>query len=227
MQLVKSTLGYVVIAALAPSIVAGCTSDKEKPKAMEEAVGNQKDFEAAKVIERVGGMKETPKWASGVEPMLEEKGSVIYIQTLTMDGNSRPEACLKAAGDMGRAEFVRQIKDGITAAGQVTENSASGDVAIESNIAYLSNLKLSGVKISERYWEKVEESDASRSRVLKVRCAAKVAIPKTLLDQQIRQATETNATNPEIRKKLLEGQKAFLDQISKEGVAASEGETAK
>ena len=85
---------------------------------------------------------------------------------------------------------------------------------------------MSGAKVSERYWEKFEESDASRNRVLKIRCAAKVAISKALLDQQIRKATETNATNPEIRKKLLEGQKAFLDQIAKEGTVPTEGESA-
>ncbi len=228
MRFNKIILSSLVMAGWPLCFVAGCTSDKAATgKGAEEAVNaNQKEFEASRVIERVGGLKETPKWANGMEPIMEEKGNVIYVQTLTMDGNSRPEACLKAASDMGRAEFVRQIKDGITAAGQVTESSASGDVAIESNIAYLSNLKLSGAKITERYWEKVEESDAGRNRVLKVRCATKVAIQKSLLDQQIRKATETNATNPEIRKKLLDGQKAFLDQIAKEGAAPAEGESA-
>lgn len=222
MQTIKS----IALVALPLAAFSGCTSDKSaQSKGAEEAVAAP-GFDASRVIERIGGLKETPKWATGIEPMLEEKGNVIYIQTLTMDGNSRPEACIKAASDMARAEFVRQIKDGITAAGQVTENSATADVAIESNVAYLSNLKLSGAKISERYWEKFEESDSSRSRVLKVRCAAKVAIQKTLLDQQIRKATETNATNPEIRKKLLEGQKAFLDQIAKEGAAPAEAESA-
>jgi|GEM_PF-1000081 len=227
MSLHRIRFRSIVLAALPLVMASACTSDKGT-KGVGEPVaanGGEKAFEESKVIERVGGLKETPKWANGMEPIMEEKGNVVYVQTLTMEGNSRPEACLKAASDMGRAEFVRQIKDGITAAGQVTESSASGDVAIESNIAYLSNLKLSGAKTTERYWEKVEESDANRNRVLKVRCATKVAIPKNLLDQQIRKATETNATNPEIRKKLLEGQKAFLDQIAKEGATPAEGES--
>lgn len=191
---------------------AGCTGNKVATKGMEEV-----ELLPPRVIERIGGLSETPEWASGIIPMTEERGEIIFVQTLTMQGDSRPEACLKAASDLGRAEFVRQIKDGITAAGQVNEGSATSDVAIESNVAYLSNLKLSGARIALRYWEKVEESDASRNRVLKVRCAAKVAVMKSLLDLQIRKATEVNATNPEIRKKLLEGQKAFLDQIAKEG----------
>jgi hypothetical protein len=208
--------------------LAACTSDKPAaPKEVTEAVAPQKPkFEESRVIERIGGLKETPKWALGMEPITEEKGNVIYVQTMTMDGSARPEACTKAAGDTGRAEFVRYIRDGITAAGQITEASANSDVAIESSVAYLSNLKLSGVKISEKYWEKAEESDGGGSRVLKVRCAAKVAIQKTLLDQQIRKATETNAANPELRKRLLEGQKAFLDQLAREGATPAEGESA-
>jgi hypothetical protein len=212
-----------------PFVVTACSSDEEpatskieEPVAVDvkpEEKSSEPSFEASRVIERVGGMKETPSWATGMEPMLEEKGMVVYIQTLTMEGNSRPEACLKAASDLGRAEFVRQIKDGITAAGQVTEGSATSDVAIESSVAYLSNLKLSGSRITGRYWEKFEESDSGSNRVLKIRCAAKVAISKSLLDQQIRKATETNSANPQIRKRLLDGQKAFLDQIAKEGVS--------
>ena len=228
MSFCRKVVKSITLVAVPFVTFSACTSDKPtQPKAIEEAVaGSTPGFDASHVIERIAGLKETPKWATGMEPMMEEKGNVIYIQTLTMDGNSRPEACIKAASDMGRAEFVRQIKDGITAAGQVTEGSATADVAIESSVAYLSNLKLSGAKVSERYWEKFEESDASRNRVLKVRCAAKVAIQKSLLDQQIRKATETNAANPEIRKKLLDGQKAFLDQIAKEGSTPSEAESA-
>lgn len=226
-QLVKSIALVSMPIAVSMVFIPACTSDKPVGAGVVEAVAPAlPGFDESRVVERIGGIKETPKWATGMEPMLEEKGNVIYIQTLTMEGNSRPEACVKAASEMGRAEFVRQIKDGITAAGQVTEGSATSDVAIESNVAYLSNLKLSGAKVSERYWEKFEESDASRNRVLKIRCAAKVAISKALLDQQIRKATETNATNPEIRKKLLEGQKAFLDQIAKEGAVPTEGESA-
>jgi hypothetical protein len=222
-------LSYVFVFQVAASFAfTSCTTDKAVvPKETNEPVAAETPkYEESRVIERIGGLKETPKWALGMEPMLEEKGNVIYVQTMTMDGNSRPEACTKAAGDTGRAEFVRQIRDGITAAGQVTEGSATSDVAIESSVAYLSNLKLSGVKITERYWEKAEESDGGGSRILKVRCAAKVAIPKTLLDQQIRKATETNAGNPEIRKRLLEGQKAFLDQLAKEAETPSTGESA-
>ena len=221
-------MNLLVLPVAASLALVSCTSDKAAaPKDAKEPVAAEKPkFEESRVIERIGGLKETPKWALGMEPMLEEKGNVIYVQTMTMDGNSRPEACTKAASDTGRAEFVRQIRDGITAAGQVTEGSATSDVAIESSVAYLSNLKLSGVKITERYWEKAEESDGGGSRILKLRCAAKVAIPKTLLDQQIRKATETNAANPELRKRLLEGQKAFLDQLAKEGAAPVEGESA-
>lgn len=225
-----------VVCAGLPLAITACSSDEEPATSkMEEPVTEEVDpepkttepsFEASRVIERVNGMKETPSWATGMEPMLQEKGDVVYVQTLTMEGNSRPEACLKAAGDLGRAEFVRQIKDGITAAGQVSEGSATSDVAIESSVAYLSNLKLSGARIAGRYWEKFEESDASRNRVLKIRCATKVAISKSLLDQQIRKATESNSANPQIRKQLLEGQKAFLDQIAKEGSTPDSDEAA-
>lgn len=173
-------------------------------------------FESSRVIERIGGANETPAWATGSNPIDEEKGDVIFINTLSMSGDTRPEACTKASGDTARTEILRYIKDNLTASGQVAEASGSGDPAVESLIAFLSQGKLSGVKVVSRYWEKREESDSTGVRVLRVHCAAKVAIPKQILAQQLREATGGGGGNPEIRQKLLEQQKKFLDSIGSE-----------
>lgn len=173
--------------------------------------GNQ--FESSRVIERIGGAKDTPEWTTGANPVSEEKGEVIFVNTLSMSGDTRPEACTRAAGDTARTEILRHIKDNLTASGQVAEDSGSTDPAVENLIAFLSQGKLSGVKVVSRYWEKREESDSTGSRVLRVHCAAKVAISKQTLAKQLREATEGTKGNPEIRHKLLEQQKKFLEEI--------------
>ena len=66
-----------------------------------------------------------------------------------------------------------------------------------------------------KYWEKVEESDSSGSRVLRIRCAAKVGIAKAQLAEQLRAATGTSG-NAEMRAKLLEQQKQFIDGLQGE-----------
>lgn len=214
--------GTTGIVLLLPALqFIGCTAGKTQPEpGMEEVVQAEvapQVVEPYRVVERMGKLNETPRWSVGMEPMVEEKGNISYIHTLTMEGGSRPDGCVKSAGDEGRAEFIRQIKDGITAAGQVSDEG--GDIDIEATVSFLGNIKLNGLKVAETYWEKFEDGEIDGKPVVKLRCAARLVISKETLNQQLRKATEANAKNAETRKRLLEGQKAFLEQISKEGSA--------
>ena len=176
------------------------------------------EFKASKVIERIGGKDETPQWATGEQALIQEGNQVFFINSTTMSGNARTESCLRAAEETGRAQMLRYIKDAMTASGQVNELSASNDPGVESLTAFLSQGKISGASIAARYWEKKEESDVSGERVLRLRCAAKVAISKAILEKQLRDAIGGGEGNKELREKLIGAQKQFIDGIAKEGV---------
>jgi len=173
------------------------------------------DYKASEVIERIGGKNETPDWATGEITMTEEKGNVIFINTTSLSGDSRSDACVKIASDSARTEILRHIKDNITASGQINEISATSDPGMESLTAFLSQGKLSGVSVQQKYWEKRVESNGSGERVLRLHCAAKVAISKSELNRQLREAVGQGG-NPEIRQKLLDAQKTFIDGLSGE-----------
>ena len=177
----------------------------------------QPEYEPSQVIERIGSESETPEWASGAKPFYEEAGDVLFISTITMSGDARPEACSRAAADTGRVEILRQIHDNLTSSGQFEEVSATADPAVETLIAFLSQGKLSGLKVTARYWERREESDATGMRVLRLHCAAKVAMKKSLLESQLRAAIGHSGGNAEVRAKLLDAQKQFLDDIASSG----------
>ncbi len=172
------------------------------------------EFRESRVVERIGKAKETPSWAEGTVTMFEEGQDAIFTSVMTMSGDSRPEACLKAADLDSRSMMLRHIKDTITASGQLNEVSASSDPGYESLIAFLSQGKITGAKTTERYWEKAEESDSAGARVLRLRCAVKVAVKKTELQRQMREATEVKSGNAEIRKKLLQAQGEFIESLN-------------
>ena len=180
------------------------------------------EYQVSRVLERIGQAKEAPPWASGETTFYEERSDINYIETVTMSGNARPEACNHAAADLGRVQILRQIKDAITSSGQVVESTGTTDPAVERLMAFLSQGQLSGVKLVARYWERREESDASGNRVLRIVCASKVAIPRILLETQLRVATNGDtAGNPDIRQKLLDAQKSFLDSLNHNQAPAS------
>jgi hypothetical protein len=189
--------------ALLASTLLGCVTT---PSGLE--------FRESRVVERIGKAKETPSWAEGTVTMFEEGQDAIFTSVMTMSGDSRPEACLKAADLDSRSMMLRHIKDTLTASGQLNEGSASSDPGYESLIAFLSQGKIMGAKTSERYWEKAEESDSTGARVLRLRCAVKVAVKKTELQRQMRDATEVKSGNAEIRKKLLQAQGEFIESLN-------------
>jgi len=173
-----------------------------------------KTFAKSNVIERMGNKDETPEWATGEIAMRDEGQDVIFISQMTMGADSRSEACLKAAELDGRSAMSRYIKEGISSSGQVDEANAKDDPSYEALTAFLSNAKLSGIRPTHRYWEKVETSDESGDRVLKLRCSAKLAIKKSELARQLKEATSVaKGGNPKIRESLLNAQQQFLENL--------------
>jgi tRNA-dihydrouridine synthase len=180
------------------------------------------EYAKTKVIERMGDKEETPGWATGEKIIWQEGADMVFVHTMTMSGDARAEACMKAASLDAKTEMLRYIKENITSAGQLNEADAATDPAYESLTAFLSKGSVSGALVKERYWEKVEMSENSGDRVLKVRCAAKVTVKKSELERQLREATNPKAKgNPEIREALLKAQKSFIEEVAKEEVSST------
>jgi hypothetical protein len=173
-------------------------------------VTSAKVFEPAKVVERIGEKDETPAWAHAETAMQKDGADVLFVNSLSMAGDARTEACMKAAELDAKAAILRYVKDNVTTSGQL--NEAAGDPAFEQLTAFLSQGQLSGVSTKARYWERREESDAAGERVLRTRCAAQVAIKRADLERQLQAAMGTGG-NAEIREKLLKAQTDFIEQV--------------
>lgn len=168
-----------------------------------------KGFKAAEVVERIGERDETPEWAHGETAMTKDGGDVLFVSSLSMAGDARTEACMKASELDARAAILRYVKDAVTTSGQL--NEAGGDPAYEQLTAFLSQGTLTGVATRGRYWERREESSPDGDRVLRTRCAAQVSIKRVDLERQL-QAAMGSGGNAEIRQKLLKAQTDFLEQ---------------
>jgi hypothetical protein len=198
-QFKRLSLSLIAMTTLA----SGCVSTPKGP-----------EFEADRVVQRMEGKEETPDFATGAKAMWTEGDQVFFANITSMAGDSRPEACMKAAETDARVGILKYISENITSSGQVSEANADNDPGFESLTAFLTQGKLSGITVSERYWDRREQSRSSGERALRVHCAVKIAINKTQLAKQLREATtNVKSGDPEIRQKLLDAQKNFLDGI--------------
>jgi hypothetical protein len=195
-----------LLSIMAVGLVVGCASSPKGP-----------EFAPTEVLERVGGLSKTPDWATGLKTAFDEDGKAVFVSTLSMNGDARVEACTRGADTIAREKIVRFIQEGITSSGQVNELSATQDPGVEALTAFLAQGKLSGVRVIESYWEKRVQSSASGTRELKLYCAAKVGIDKGVLEKQLRDAMNgVQGGNPEIRQKLINAQKDFVENFGKD-----------
>jgi hypothetical protein len=202
----RIVFGKSVLAIISMGFLPSCSSTPRGP-----------EFAPTEVLERAGGLSKTPEWATGLKSAFDEEGKAVFVSTLSMSGDARVEACMRGAETVGREKIVRYIQEGITSSGQVNELSATQDPGVEALTAFLAQGKLSGVKVLESYWEKRVQSSATGTRELRIHCAAKVGIDKGVLEKQLRDALSGGqAGNPEVRQKLLNAQKDFIDNFGKE-----------
>jgi len=159
----------------------------------------------------------TPEWVLNSNILLEEQSNVIFIHKVNLNGSARPDSCVSIARTQALAEMMKYIKNSVTSSGQVEDLNASSDPSYSSLTAFLSQGNISGAKVTTTYWEQTMESDDSGVRpIKKLMCAVKVNIDKGVLDKQMRDAINgAPGGNPEIRKKLLEAQKTFIDGVGK------------
>lgn len=179
------------------------------------ACSSSPDYIKPEVINNSDRTLETPEWVLSTQILSEENGDVVYIHKMNLDGSVRPDACVAMARTQAGGQMVQYIKNAITTSGQVEELNASEDPSYNALTAFLSQGSLSGAKTTSTYWEQTIEGDETGLRpVKKLLCAVKVAISKTTLDKQMRDAINGQpGGNPEIRQKLLNAQKNFIDNI--------------
>lgn len=188
--------GFLALASL-----AGCSSS---PRAVKTEVVNNADRTL-----------KTPDWVLSSRVMGEEKGNLVYTYRINLDGSARPDACVAMARSQAVAEMLKYIKNAVTASGQVEDLNDTSDPSYSSLTAFLSQGTLSGAQTTDAYWEQTIEGDSSGFRPVKrLLCAVRVAVDKQILDKQMREAINgVPGGNPEIRKKLIQAQKNFIDNV--------------
>lgn len=153
-------------------------------------------FQESQVLERILGEDETPEWTAAKKTVETDKENFYFIHAVST-GNKRPEVCVKIAEEGARGDLLRYINERLTHSGQSNEGGEN-DPSMESLTTWLAKGKLTGITVKDRYWEKAVESVSATEQVIKVRCAARIQISRSSLEQQIREA-QGLAGNEKIR----------------------------
>ena len=171
------------------------------------------EFEGYKVVQRQRGYDEMPEWAKK-RGMYAEGNKVYFVDSISISGDSRPEACLDAASLRGKKKMMAYIKSNLTTSEQLDEAGLAEDPIYESLTAFLAQGQLSGVSEDASYYEYYSKSSTTGARELKLGCYTKLKINKSTLEKQLKNALNPKKKgNPKVRKQLLDKQNEFIDNL--------------
>lgn len=202
----RSLALFTILTGIASVGVWSCSSPGEK-------------YFSSVIINNIDKTNETPKWVLNTKVLTESKGNVLFLHKINLDGSVRPNACLTSAKTQAVGEMMKYIKNSITASGQVEEISGTDDPSMSALTAFLSQGSVSGARINRVYWEQTMDQDKTTEAPpeKKLMCAVEASIKKSVLEKQMKQAINgAPGGNPEVRKKLLDAQQNFINNIGDE-----------
>lgn len=133
-----------------------------------------------RIIDQTAGVEETPKWVSGKNKFDAEDKRIGFKGYLTMESDSRPDACTHAAAMDAKGRISSLIASSI-----MDESGISGDektIGYNRLVAVLSKQKLPGLEIADEFWSLVEIDDGDNA-TRRLECWAKVTIEKKVFDK--------------------------------------------
>jgi len=206
----KKTAGLLALIALG---LGGCASSPSYVK--------------SEVIANSDRSLKTPTWVLSEQNILTEGSDIVFVHKVYLEGSGRPDACVAMARTQAVGEMLKTIKTAITSSGQVEALNTTSDPSYSALTAFLSQGNISGARLTESYWEQSMEPDSTGFQAQKrLMCAVKVRMEKSLLERQIQEALQgTPGGNPEIRRKLINAQKDFLESVGQQDAASSQPAT--
>lgn len=150
--------------------ITGCVTGGDTPTA------------SRKVIDRTPGVDDAPSWIKSSNRFSVDDDQVGFKGFLTMEADSRPDACTHAAGTEAKGRIASLIASTIT-----DESGIAGDdksLVANRLTAALGKQKIPGIEIRDEYWNLVEIDDGGKA-TRRLECWAKVTVHKKVLDKAL------------------------------------------
>ena len=167
------------------------------------------------ILERLGRAETTPEWTYGGQAMWKVKDNVIFMSSLEISDNRRPDMCMKAASLQARAEMRRFILENISSSELLSQSDLMSNSEFQSVTTSLAHGKIKGASVKSRYWERFQTTDIRGEGKIRMRCASQISVAKKDLDTQLNKTIEASLTNnPRIKRALINAYNDFIGDLS-------------
>lgn len=174
-----------IILLILSSIIVSCSSMSEKTVAQMED-------------------RSRPSWASLENATTVKDGKLLIVGFQELDADAKISAGYRMADSAARGELSKLINNQFSSIFQNLEEGTSDDGNLTRYYASeVSKNVLRELKITKRYWEKVQTFDRDGEKTFRLRLYSLAEIPESHYKKLIRERMEKEKLDPEVKKQVL------------------------
>lgn len=145
-----------------------------------------------------------PDWASHEKSLVVKEGKLNILGFTELDADAKLSAGYRLADSAARAELSKIVNNQFSSIFQNLEEGTTDEGSLSRYYASeVSKNVLRELRITKRYWEKVQTFDRDGEKTYRLRVYALAEIPESQYKKIIRERMMNEKLDPEVKKQVL------------------------
>lgn len=145
-----------------------------------------------------------PAWATHEKSLTAKDGKLAIMGFTELDADAKISAAYRMSDSMARGELSKMVENQFSSIFQNLEEGTTDDGNLTRYYASeVSKNMLREVKITKRYWEKVQSFDSDGEKTLRLRVYSLAEIPEANYKKLVREKIQKEKLDPEVKKQVL------------------------
>jgi len=173
MRLHKS-MGIILLATKLTILLMGCSHN---PRAIKTTI-----------IERMGAEDDAPSWVHTGKSMWEDKGKLMAIGMVEVEGDANKNACLEMATLNAKLNLISYISQSGMKQATTSIESIDSESTYQEIKETITQGRLEGVNEDSRYFELRLRANQAEVLTERLTCYSKISISKKIAKKKIKRA---------------------------------------
>jgi hypothetical protein len=148
--------------------------------------------------------RDRPEWASLEKAITSKDGKLLIVGFSELDADAKISAGYRMADNAARNELSKIINNQFSSIFQNLEEGVTDDGNLSRSYASeVSKTALRELRITKRYWEKVQSFDRDGEKTYRLRIYTLAEIPEAQYKKLIRERLASEKIDPAVKKQVL------------------------
>ena len=148
--------------------------------------------------------KSRPDWANQEKAMTVKEGKMLILGFSEVDADAKISAAYRLSDSSARGELSKMVENQFSSMFQNLEEGMTDEGTLSRYYASeVSKNMLRDLKVTKRYWEKVQTIDRDGEKTFRLRVYSLAEIPEANYKKLVREKVQKEKLDPEVKKQVL------------------------